>query len=96
LPAVTKLNISMPEELLSEIDAEADALGLSRSGLIHEASARYITQARADREAEARRLKTQAAARRMREAGAKLGLTGQDATDLLSKSRTAEELSRER
>lgn len=93
---MTKLNISMPEELLSEIDAEAASLGLSRSGLIQEASARYITHARANREAEARRLRTQAAARQMREAGAKLGLTGHDAITLLAESRTAEELSRER
>ena len=45
---MTKLNISMPEELLAEIDAEADELGLSRSGLIQEASARYVAEARAD------------------------------------------------
>ena len=64
---MTKLNISMPQELLAEIDAEAGALGLSRSGLIQEASARYVTAARADREAERHRLKVEAAATRMRD-----------------------------
>ncbi len=87
---MTKLNISMPQELLDEIDAESRALGLSRSGLIQEASARYVVAARQDREAEARRLRIEAAARRMQRIGAEFGLTG-DAAELVAKARTAEE-----
>jgi len=88
---MTKLNISMPQELLDEIDAEASALGLTRSGLIQEASARYVTQARSDREAEVRRLRIEASARRMREVGQKLGLTGADPVALVAESRAARE-----
>jgi metal-responsive CopG/Arc/MetJ family transcriptional regulator len=87
---MTKLNISMPQELLEEIDAEADALGLTRSGLIQEASARYVTTARADREAERRRLRIEAAAVRMREIGTRIGLKG-DAVMLVHEARAAEE-----
>ncbi|MDP2183725.1 MAG: ribbon-helix-helix protein, CopG family [Actinomycetota bacterium] len=92
---MTKLNISMPQELLDEIDAEATALGLSRSGLIQEASARYVVATREDREAEARRLRIEAAARRMRRIGTEFGLTG-DAARLVAESRSAEEGRHER
>jgi len=92
---MTKLNISMPQELLDEIDAEAGALGLSRSGLIQEASARYVVAGRSDREAEARRLRIQAAAERMRRIGADFGLTG-DTAQLVAEARAAEEARHER
>lgn len=39
-----KVTISLPEELLAAIDAEAEALGESRSGFIQEATARYVVQ----------------------------------------------------
>lgn len=92
---MTKLNISMPQELLGEIDAEATALGLTRSGLIQEASARYVATARADREAERRRLRIEAAAVRMREVGERLGLRG-DAAELVAEARAAREADRGR
>ncbi|MHB9002851.1 MAG: type II toxin-antitoxin system HicB family antitoxin [Coriobacteriia bacterium] len=37
-----KVNVSLPEDLVSEIDAAASDLGLSRSGFIAEASSRYV------------------------------------------------------
>ena len=40
--ATYKVNVSLPEDLVSEIDELADDLGLSRSGFIAEASARYL------------------------------------------------------
>jgi len=40
--AVYKVNVSLPEHLVSEIDEAASALGLSRSGFIAEASSRYV------------------------------------------------------
>ena len=87
-----KVNISISAELLDRIDTEAEALGTSRSGLIQEASAHYITQVERDREAEARRLKTKAAARRMKEAGRRLGVAPDaDAVDLLREARAEEE-----
>lgn len=92
---MTKLNISMSQELLDEIDAEASALGLTRSGLIQEASVRYVATAREDREAEARRLRIETAARRMRRIGTDSGLAG-DAAQLVATARAAEEGRRER
>lgn len=87
---MTKLNISMPQELLEVIDSEAATLGLSRSGLIQEASARYVATARSDREAELRRLRTQKASERMQHIGRELGLDGAEAVELLRASRDAE------
>jgi metal-responsive CopG/Arc/MetJ family transcriptional regulator len=87
---VTKLNISMPQELLDEIDAEADELGLTRSGLIQEAAARYIAGARGDREAERKRLRVESAANRMRAIGERCGLTG-DAAQIVAETRAAED-----
>ncbi|MGB4441693.1 MAG: type II toxin-antitoxin system HicB family antitoxin [Coriobacteriia bacterium] len=40
--AVYKVNVSLPEHLVSEIDEAAAELGLTRSGFIAEASTRYI------------------------------------------------------
>ncbi len=91
---MTKLNISMPQELLEQIDAEATALGITRSGLIQEASVTYVARSRSDRDAEKRRLRGQAAARRMKSIGAELGLTPTDTPTLLAEAREAEETRR--
>jgi hypothetical protein len=40
--ATYKVNISLPEDLVSEIDEVAGELGLSRSGFVAEASVRYV------------------------------------------------------
>jgi metal-responsive CopG/Arc/MetJ family transcriptional regulator len=40
--AVYKVNISLPEGLVSEIDEVAGELGMTRSGFVAEASARYV------------------------------------------------------
>lgn len=42
--AMYKVNVSLPEDLVSEIDITAEGLGMSRSGFIAEASARYLTE----------------------------------------------------
>ena len=44
--ATYKVNVSLPEELVSEIDEVARELGISRSGFIAEASARYAAEVR--------------------------------------------------
>lgn len=41
--ATYKVNVSLPEDLVTEIDDAATELGLSRSGFIAEASSRYVT-----------------------------------------------------
>jgi metal-responsive CopG/Arc/MetJ family transcriptional regulator len=53
---VAKINISIPDELLEEVDALASALKRSRSGLVQEATAKYVAvtneeRARAERRA---------------------------------------------
>jgi hypothetical protein len=40
--AVYKVNISLPEGLVTEIDEAAGELGLTRSGFVAEATARYV------------------------------------------------------
>lgn len=52
---MAKINISVPDGLLDEIDTVAGRLSMSRSGFLQEASARYIAQVERDeREAERR------------------------------------------
>ncbi|HEX9092952.1 MAG TPA: hypothetical protein VF902_03130 [Coriobacteriia bacterium] len=75
---MAKVNISLPDELLAWIDAEAKELDVTRSGLIQEASARYIVSVRDDRDKEIRRLRVLAAQKRMREIGARMGFTGDE------------------
>ncbi|MDO8914995.1 MAG: ribbon-helix-helix protein, CopG family [Coriobacteriia bacterium] len=77
---MAKVNISLPDELLAWIDAEAKQLDMSRSGLIQEASARYIVAVRDDRSTEVRRLRILAAQKRMKEIGARMGFTGDEDT----------------
>ncbi len=40
--AAYKVNVSLPEHLVAEIDEAAGELGLTRSGFIAEASVRYV------------------------------------------------------
>jgi predicted transcriptional regulator len=52
---VKKVTVSLPDELLDQLDAEAEALGLSRSGIVQEASAHYLTHTSEERDVEQRR-----------------------------------------
>ncbi len=66
---MAKVNVSLPDELLDEVDELAASLNRSRSGLVQEATALYVAQAR-DRRAEAERVRSIKAAREdMRELG---------------------------
>ncbi|MBU4557338.1 MAG: ribbon-helix-helix protein, CopG family [Actinobacteria bacterium] len=42
--AVEKFSISLPEELVSDLDALADVSGLTRSAMIREATATYVVE----------------------------------------------------
>lgn len=53
---MAKVNVSLPDELLDAVDALAEELHLSRSGLVQEATAQYVAgvceqRARAERRA---------------------------------------------
>jgi len=52
---VKKVSVSLSEELLDKIDAEAEALGVTRSGIVQEASAHYLAHTRDERDVEQRR-----------------------------------------
>lgn len=64
--AMAKINISIPDGLLEDIDEMADWLKRSRSGIIQEASAMYVMQLREQREAEERQADIGAARREMK------------------------------
>lgn len=68
---VRKVTVSLPDALLDVIDAEAAALGVSRSELVQEASAHYVAHTAQERQAEARRREVAEAVAGMREMAAR-------------------------
>lgn len=53
--AVEKFSISLPQDLVSEIDALADADGVTRSGFVREVMSEYVTKRHSDAWLEERR-----------------------------------------
>ena len=51
---MAKVNVSLPDELLADVDALASELGSSRSGLVREATARYVTDLHSEQAARER------------------------------------------
>ncbi len=82
---VYKVNVSLPEDLVSEIDEVASGLGMSRSGFIAEASSRYVADIKNLSAEEKRRKDVQRAMAGFRRIGAKL--TEQDIQDLIDQTR---------
>lgn len=70
--AVYKVNVSLPEELVSEVDETALELGLSRSGFIAEAATRYVADVRNLSAEERRRKDLDRARATFKRLGAKL------------------------
>ncbi len=70
--AVYKVNVSLPPELVAEIDEIAAQRGLSRSGFIAEASARYVTDLKTLAAEEQRKRDIDEAVAHMREIGKKI------------------------
>ena len=83
--AVYKVNVSLPEHLVSEIDEAAGALGLSRSGFIAEASTRYVADVKNLSAAEQRKKDIERAMAGMARLGSKLNK--QDIQDLMDQVR---------
>ena len=67
--AVYKVNVSLPPELVEQIDAMAAEQGLSRSGFIAEASSRYVTELNARSAEEERVQRIEKAIESMKERG---------------------------
>lgn len=64
---MAKVNVSLPDSLLNEVDELATSLGRSRSGFVQEATALYVTHVRDEQAAEERRRSIQEAIAGMRE-----------------------------
>lgn len=64
---MAKINVSIPDELLAEVDAIASEFKRSRSGLVAEATARYVASVTAERAAREREASIRAAMASMRE-----------------------------
>ena len=67
-----KVNVSLPEALVAEIDDAAADMGLTRSAFIAEASARYVAEREAFAAEEKRRRDIDQAMKSMRERGKKI------------------------
>jgi predicted transcriptional regulator len=61
-----KVTISLPDELLERLDAEARELGLARSELVQESLTTYLGKTAEERQAEARRARMEWALEGMR------------------------------
>lgn len=83
---MAKINVSLPDQLLDDIDALAAELHRSRSGLVAEASARYVTELQAEKAARERSDRIGEAIRQIREI-AKDVPPGEDGTVLIRRDR---------
>ena len=83
--ATYKVNISLPEDLVDNIDEVAGELGLSRSGFVAEASARYIADVKNLTAEERRRRDIQRARATWKRIGAKL--TAEDIQGMMDQTR---------
>lgn len=70
---MAKVNISLPDGLLEEIDAAAAEAGTSRSGFLQEAGACYLARLEEERAARERSERIGAAIEKMREVAEQIG-----------------------
>jgi metal-responsive CopG/Arc/MetJ family transcriptional regulator len=71
--AMAKINISLPDGLLEQVDAIAAETHGSRSGFVAEATARYVASIREERAEAERRERIDRAIKSAREIGKKVG-----------------------
>jgi metal-responsive CopG/Arc/MetJ family transcriptional regulator len=83
------VNVSLPNELLLEVDRIAEELNCSRSGLVAEATAQYLARKREEIAAEERRRSIEAAMRSAREVAA-LMPPGPDGTEIIRADRDSD------
>ena len=70
--AAYKVNVSLPRELVGEIDAAAAECRMTRSAFVAEASARYIAEREREKAEERRKVDIDHAIEHMREIGRKI------------------------
>lgn len=85
---MAKVNVSLPDELLVEVDELAAQLDRSRSGLVREATAEYVAHVRADRAEAGRRADIEEAFAGMRRLSKKVGAF--DSTAVIRADRDAD------
>ena len=83
---MAKVNVSLSDELLDEVDMIAEQLHRSRSGLVQEATACYVKRVREQRERAQREEAIRDAKTGMRELS-KQTLPGDDGTVLIRRDR---------
>jgi predicted transcriptional regulator len=71
---MAKVNVSLPDELLEQVDEMAAQLDRSRSGLVQEATALYVAHLREERASAERRASIEAAITGMGALSAKVGV----------------------
>jgi metal-responsive CopG/Arc/MetJ family transcriptional regulator len=86
---MAKVNVSLPDELLAEVDEIARELDRSRSGLVQEATARYVARVREEREEAQRRADIAEAMAGMREIAEKIG-PFPDSTEVIRRDRDSD------
>lgn len=86
---MAKVNVSLPDDLLREVDDLAAELDRSRSGFVQEATARYVAALRDERAAEERRHSIGAAMITAREIATRLP-EGDDGTELIRADRDSD------
>lgn len=86
---MAKVNVSLPDELLEAVDALAEELHRSRSGLVQEATAQYIARMNDEQARQERRRAIEAA---MADARNLAGLVpaGDDATSIIRRDRDSD------
>jgi predicted transcriptional regulator len=83
---MAKVNVSLPDELLKDVDALAEALDRSRSGLVQEATAQYVAGVREQQAHAQRRLEIEGAMTDARKLAA-LVPDGEDTTASIRRDR---------
>ena len=83
---MAKVNVSLPDDMLTDVDALALQLHRSRCGLVQEATAQYLTATRERLEREERARTVSAAAAGMRELAARIPV-GRDCAESIRDDR---------
>ncbi len=83
---MAKVNVSLPDELLKDVDALAEELNRSRSGLVQEATAHYVADVREQRAIARRRVEIEGAMAEARKL-ASLVPDGEDTTASIRRDR---------
>jgi metal-responsive CopG/Arc/MetJ family transcriptional regulator len=84
---VSKINISLPDDMLDEIDRRATEAGASRSGFVREAAAHYLTALDEEAARVARAERLTAAFQKMRSIAPSVGAP--DAAKVIREQRDA-------